>query len=247
MVGLFLVWGAAWAAQERDAVDEDMRKRSDVEGPSADLNVLSPALRHVEAGQAEVAAHLGAAGLAGGTFTSAFSSAGPVAAIRAGWAPVDRLWLDVRAGYGAPFDELDLGLGAVYGTASYALVDNEVFRTGPNLAGGFLPVDTGVGFGSAGWTAVVSPVKSVSFDLTGQVIVAQGSYPEPVVLPYWEAGMTVHPEDSPHSVRLGVATLAPTAAYRYQQDRWFAQVHATGFLLPGIAAAEAGVEVGMTF
>ena len=98
MVGLFLVWGAAWAAQERDAVDEDVRERSAVEGPSADLNVLSPALRHVEAGQAEVAAHLGAAAFIGATFTSAFSSAGPVTAARAGWAPVDRLWLDVRAG-----------------------------------------------------------------------------------------------------------------------------------------------------
>jgi len=246
MVGLLLVFGAAWASQERDAVDDDVQERHAAEGPSADLNVLTPALRHVEAGQAEVAAHLGAYAGGGATFTSTFSSAGPVTAVRAGWAPVDRLWLDVRAGYGAPVDQLDLGLGLAYGTASYALVDGDVFRTGPNLAAGFLAVDA-VAFGSAGWTAVLTPAEAISFDLTGQVVVGKGSPSEPTVLPYWEAGLTVHPEDSPHSVRLGLAAVAPTAAYRYEQDGWFTQVHATGLFLGLVGGAEAGVEVGRTF
>jgi len=252
MVWFVLVVGVALGGQEREQAEvlaEAGAKAQEAidAGPSADLGVLAPALRRTRAGQAEVAVHQGGVLFAGGiSAEGAFSGVGSMTALRAGAAPVDRLWVEARVGYGGSFDAFSEGAGMVYGTASYALVDTPSLRTGPSLAAGYVGSLSGGGaFGAAGWGAVAT-VDAVSFDATVHAVGSPAGELslETTVLPYWEAGMTVHPERSPHSVRIGVAAVAPTVAYRFEQDDWFLQVHGTALVLPGLLGAESGLEVG---
>ncbi len=252
MVWFMVMVGVALGGQERgepevlEEAEPEVQQAIDA-GPSADLGVLAPALRRARAGQAEVAVHQGVMVFAVGVSAEgALDGAGSVTALRAGVAPVDRLWVEARVGYGGSFAAYDEGAGLVYGSASYALVDTPGFRTGPSLAAGYAgSLSGGSAFGAVGWGAVAS-FDPVSFDATLHAVGAPAGAMslESTVLPYWEVGMTVQPEGSPHSVRVGLAAVAPTAAYRFEQDAWFLQVHATAVVLPGLVGAESGLEVG---
>jgi hypothetical protein len=228
---------------------------------AADAGVVLPIGRATEALEGEVAARVG---VTGGLLLEwgdgPLTQATPATSLRAGFAPIDRAWVQVGGLYaarGGRLDDPDLATAYAYGR--YNIVQNDWLSTGPNLAVGYADADWNFPkgtYGMIGWSAVATS-RFVEGDASIAGIAYRSAYyltNQPDTLGYGvaELGLSLVGPDSPHRLRLGlvanlpyiVTPVLPTASYTLEIQHFFATVQVTGFPL---LASEQGIEVGARF
>lgn len=227
---------------------------------ASDAGVVLPIGRATEALEGEVAARVG---VTGGLFLEwggPLITSTPAASLRAGFAPIDRAWVQVgglNAARGGHLDDPDFATAYAYGR--YNIVQNDWLSTGPSLAVGYATVDgdfpTGP-YGMVGWSAVATS-RFVEGDASIAGIAYRSAYyrtNQADTLGYGvaELGLSMVGPNSPHRVRIGVlaslpsptSPILPTASYTLEIQHFFATVQVTGFPL---LASEQGIEVGARF
>ena len=178
------------------------------------------------------------------------------AAVRAGWAPSEAVWLELGVGgAGGPATSCGIMPGgscsdSVWSGGGVALSGRYRVAVSPGFAiapfvGGFAGASSySAGGGGAAGLALEGGGRRVRGDLSLALAggVADGTFD---LFPIGEGGVSfLIGSERRHALRVGVVEVAPELSWRYEADRWFAGAGLTG--IPFVAGAER-IVVGLRF
>lgn len=175
--------------------------------------------------------------------------------LRAGYAPIDRMWVEVAAAgvysentscglFGGCSETQVSGAGLAGVSFRYNVVQLPQFAMAPVAVGFADPWGELYGFG--GGVALEGGSRRVRGDLSAVVIavVDEGS-PAMLPVPVGELGVSFRiGSEYRHQIRVGIVEVLPDVSWRYEADAWFLELGVTG--VPLVAGAER-VEVGWRF